>query len=35
MMSRIILIRWILAILRGDKDAARMYRNMPKGTPEF
>ena len=31
----IILARWILAILRGDETAQRMYESMPLGETEF
>ena len=31
----VILARWVLAILRGDKTACRMYRRMALGKPEF
>jgi hypothetical protein len=31
----IILTRWVLAILRGDDEACRMYEAMDLGTPDF
>lgn len=31
----LILTRWVLAILRGDEQAQRMYEDMPIGEPEF
>lgn len=31
----LIITRWVLAILRGDKTAFRMYKRMLMGKPEF